>query len=76
MTNEAPVRVAECPPLGEGGTPSICGNAQSHCRSTRKAVCQNGLAVTYFLPPLRHQAPPLASTAEAIHLGSVAEGGP
>jgi hypothetical protein len=23
MTREAPVRVAECPPLGAGGTPSI-----------------------------------------------------
>ena len=34
MISEAPVRVAECPPLGLGGTPSICGKAQSHLRST------------------------------------------
>ena len=34
MTREAPVRVAEWPPLGHGGTPSIYGKAQSHCRST------------------------------------------
>jgi len=34
MTNEAPVKVAVCPPLGEGGTPSIYGNAQSHYLST------------------------------------------
>ena len=33
MTKEAPVSVAECPPLGVGGTPSIYGNAQSHLRS-------------------------------------------
>ena len=34
MTNDAPVSVAEWPPLGVGGTPSICGKAQSHCLST------------------------------------------
>lgn len=34
MTNEAPVNVAECPPLGEGGTPSIYGNAHNHFLST------------------------------------------
>ena len=34
MTNDAPVSVAEWPPLGVGGTPSICGKAQSHLRST------------------------------------------
>ena len=36
MTSEAPVNVAECPPLGDGGTPSIYGKAQSHCLSTIK----------------------------------------
>jgi hypothetical protein len=30
MTNDTPVRVAEWPPLGYGGTFSIYGNAQSH----------------------------------------------
>jgi len=34
MTKDAPVRVAEWPPLGHGGTPSIYGNAQSHYLST------------------------------------------
>lgn len=34
ITKEAPVRVAECPPLGVGGTPSIYGKAQSHFLST------------------------------------------
>ena len=34
ITSEAPVNVAEWPPLGDGGTPSICGKAQSHCLST------------------------------------------
>ena len=34
ITSDAPVRVAECPPLGDGGTPSIYGKAQSHCLST------------------------------------------
>ena len=34
ITSEAPVRVAECPPLGAGGTPSIYGKAQSHFLST------------------------------------------
>lgn len=34
MTREAPVKVAEWPPLGHGGTPSIYGKAQSHCLST------------------------------------------
>ena len=34
MTSDAPVNVAECPPLGDGGTPSIYGKAQSHCLST------------------------------------------
>lgn len=27
---DAPINVAECPPLGLGGTPSICGKAQNH----------------------------------------------
>lgn len=36
MTRDAPVSVAECPPLGEGGTPSIYGKAQSHCLSTKE----------------------------------------
>ena len=34
MTSDAPVSVAEWPPLGAGGTPSIYGNAQSHFLST------------------------------------------
>ena len=34
MTNDAPVSVAEWPPLGVGGTPSIYGKAQSHYLST------------------------------------------
>jgi hypothetical protein len=33
-TREAPVKVAEWPPLGAGGTPSIYGKAQSHFLST------------------------------------------
>jgi hypothetical protein len=27
---EAPISVALWPPLGQGGTPSICGKAQNH----------------------------------------------
>jgi len=34
ITNEAPVSVAECPPLGTGGTPSIYGKAHNHFLST------------------------------------------
>ena len=64
MTKEAPVRVAECPPLGHGGTPSIYGNAQSHWRSTDKKLKR---MVTYFLPP--HLVAPLVVTgiAASIH---------
>lgn len=36
ITSEAPVNVAECPPLGDGGTPSIYGKAHNHCLSTIK----------------------------------------
>ena len=36
MTSEAPVSVAECPPLGAGGTPSMCGKAHNHFLSTTK----------------------------------------
>jgi hypothetical protein len=50
MTSEAPVRVAECPPLALGGTPSICGNAQSHCLST--VINFKELVFTYLLHPL------------------------
>ena len=47
MTRDAPVRVAECPPLGDGGTPSICGKAHSHCLSTIfKTKCDQR---SYFL---------------------------
>jgi len=34
MTRDAPVKVAEWPPLGDGGTPSIYGKAHSHYLST------------------------------------------
>lgn len=33
---EAPIKVAECPPLGDGGTPSIYGKAQNHFLSISK----------------------------------------
>ena len=31
---DAPLRVAECPPLGQGGTPSINGVAHYHFLSS------------------------------------------
>ena len=46
MTSDAPVKVAECPPRGVGGTPSICGNAQSHFLSIPKQIVIN----RYILP--------------------------
>lgn len=61
---EAPINVAEWPPLGLGGTPSIWGKAQNHFLSisirTFK-ITEFYLIMPFFLPlhqtkPFLHQA--------------------
>ena len=45
---DAPIKVAVCPPLALGGTPSIWGYAQSHFLSSSIQVKQLCVLTDYF----------------------------
>ena len=72
ITRLAPVSVAECPPLGLGGTPSIYGKAQSHCLST--VIKMRWSIISYLLLP-----PPAVLPPDIVASGcqdSIAANGP
>ena len=72
MTREAPVKVAECPPLALGGTPSIYGKAQSHCLST--VINFKELVFTYLLPLILVVRLPVSIVAFSCQDFAVASG--